>query len=97
MPRRPHNPIYNEVIRLAREYFGPDTAKHIGKFISTHLGKPAEQMTKDELVSLTDWIKDAASFAADDKNVAEQYIQDLLAIADSHDDSIGGSAVDPAN
>lgn len=83
MPSRPHNQIYSEVIRLAREYFGPDAAKHIGKFIGTHLGKPAEEMTKDELVSLTDWIKDAASFAADDKNVAEQYIKDVLAIAES--------------
>lgn len=82
MTRRPNNTIYDEVVRLAHEYFGPDSARHIGKFIKVHLRKPPEHLTKDELVSMIDWIKNEASYMAEDQHKADQYVRDLLAMTD---------------
>ena len=80
MTLKPRSTIYDEMIRLAHEYFGPDSARHVGKFVSVHLGKPAEKITKDELVSMIDWIKNEASYMTEDGALAERYVGDLLAL-----------------
>ena len=74
--------VYDEVFRLAHRYFGAESALHLSKFIGVHLRKSPEEMTKDELVSLIDWIKSTTFFLAEDEAIVERYIKDLLALAE---------------
>jgi hypothetical protein len=76
--------FYDKVEHLARAYFGPDGARHIDKIVEVHLRKPPQKITKNELVGLIDLIEEAATFMAEDKNITDQYIKDLLALAESN-------------
>lgn len=75
--------IFEQASSITHAYFGPDATEHLAHFIAIHLRKPAEQLTRDELISLTDWIKGAASFLAEDERLVDHYIHDLIALAES--------------
>lgn len=73
--------VYQEVSRFTHEYFGREAPQHVEKLIKVHLQKSPEELTKEELTSLMDWIKNAVSFLTEDKNAVENYIKDLINLA----------------
>ncbi len=77
-----HKPtIYEEVAGFTHDYFGVEAAHYIGRLIEIHIRKAPELLSKEELISLLDWIKGAATFFADDKELVENYISHLFELA----------------
>jgi len=83
---QPKLTIYQEVAGFTHDYFGVEAAHYIGRLIEIHIGKAPEHLSKEELMSLLDWIKGAATFFADDKNLIENYITNLCDLASGHMD-----------
>lgn len=70
-------PLYEEVVRITHVYLGPAADRFIARQAQSHLHKPAEELTKEDLLKLTDWIRVAVSLLTDDSEVVEEYITQL--------------------
>jgi hypothetical protein len=79
---KPKGSIYKQVIAVTRVYLGPATERFIDRQIENHLKKTPSKITKSDLVSLIDWIKVVVSLVTEDKNIVEEYINELKKIVE---------------
>lgn len=79
LPQEPS--IYDRVTHFTHQYFGIEATHYIARLIEIHIRKNPELLSKEELMSLLDWIKSAATFFAEDKALIEKYINQLFKLA----------------
>jgi hypothetical protein len=89
---KPKLTIYEEVAGFTHDYFGVEAAHYIARLIEIHIRKSPELLSREELMSLLDWIKGAASFFADDKERIEKYISQLFKLASDLENSVDKNA-----
>jgi hypothetical protein len=89
---KPKLTIYEEVAGFTHDYFGVEAAHYITRLIEIHIRKAPELLSKEELMSLLDWIKGAATFFADDKERIEKYIGQLFELASDPESSVDKNA-----
>lgn len=75
-----NNSVYEQVAHITDSHFGREAIEYFEKFISTHLQKPAHEITKAELVDLIDWIRITATFFVEDIAIIDHYVEELLNI-----------------
>lgn len=75
MDRSPR--LYDNVVHVTQNYLGPAADRFITRQIRNHLRKDPEQLAKQDLEDLIDWIKVAMSFLTEDHDLIEEYIEDL--------------------
>lgn len=81
MVRRSTNPpIYRQVVKVTQDYLGPAAERFVGRQIETHLNKKPEELTREDIKKLSDWLKIAIALLTDDGKIVESYVHDLLAI-----------------
>lgn len=73
--------LYNDVVKITTNYLGPAAERFIKRQITTHLNKKPEDLTKDDLVKLVDWIKIAIALLTEDGKIVEDYSKSLLELA----------------
>lgn len=74
----PHEPlIYDKVVRITNVYLGPAADRFIARQVQNHLHKPPQQLSRDDLVQLIDWIRVAVSLLTDDTEIIEEYATQL--------------------
>lgn len=83
MVRKSVPTVYDEVVRVTQVYLGPAANRFISRQVENHLHKPAEQLTKDDLLSLVDWIKVVVGLLTDDSVIIEEYVAELRKLAAS--------------
>lgn len=81
MPASTDPQLYDEIVRITHVYLGPAGDRFIARQAQSHLHKPAEELTKADLLKLTDWIRVAVSLLTDDGEVVEEYINQLRKLA----------------
>ncbi len=69
--------LYKSVVDITYDYLGPAADRFITRQIRSHLNKTPEQLKKDDLKELIDWIKVAMSLLTDDEKLLKQYLADL--------------------
>ncbi len=69
--------LYDRVVQTTHVYLGPAADRFIARQVQSHLHKPPEKLTKDDLLKLIDWIRVAVSLLTDDGEVVEEYIEQL--------------------
>lgn len=69
--------LYDRVVEVTHVYLGPAADRFIARQVRSHLNKPPEQLTRDDLSKLIDWIKVAVSLLTDDSGVISEYIDEL--------------------
>jgi hypothetical protein len=77
--------LYERVVRVTHVYLGPAADRFIARQVQSHLNKPPEDITKDDLHKLTDWIRVAVSLLTNDTEVVEEYISQLEKLASKQD------------
>lgn len=73
--------IYEEVIIISQEYLGPAAERFISRQVETHLHKKPENMTREDLEMLIEWIKIAAALLTDDSRSVETFASRLRSIS----------------
>jgi hypothetical protein len=58
-------------------YLGPAADRFIDRQIQNHLSKEPEELSKEDLSKLIDWIQAAVSFLTEDSEIIEEYISQL--------------------
>lgn len=69
--------FYDQVVKVTHVYLGPAADRFLARQVQSHLHKPPEKLTKEDLVKLIDWIRVAVSLLTDDSEVVEEYITQL--------------------
>jgi hypothetical protein len=69
--------LYDRVVRITHIYLGPAADRFIDRQVQNHLSKTPSQLTASDLTSLIDWIRVAVSLLTDDKEIIEEYIDQL--------------------
>lgn len=75
------NTTYTRIVRITHEYLGPAADRFIDRQVRNHLHKDPEKITEKDLLKLTDWIKLAVSLLTDDSEVVDEYIGQLVQLA----------------
>lgn len=75
-----YNPLVEELQKLTRSYFGSDAPQYFTRFIKTHLQKSPELVTRDDLISLIDWIELLASFFEADEAIVGKYMAEARSL-----------------
>jgi hypothetical protein len=69
--------IYEQVVRVTNVYLGPAAERFIDRQVENHLHILPSKLTKADLSSLIDWIRVVVSLLTDDREIVEEYIQEL--------------------
>lgn len=80
----PQSP-YEHLLHLTHRFLGPDAVGHILGIIEMHLQKPPEELTKDDLISLIDWLSFGITFLVSNEEKAHRFLDKLTAYAQSPD------------
>lgn len=72
---QPH--LFDRVVQVTHVYLGPAADRFIIRQIHNHLNKEPEELSKDDLAKLIDWIRIAVSFLTDDSDLVEEYTDEL--------------------
>ena len=75
------NLLYDKVVRVTHVYLGPAADRFIARQVENHLHKQPEQLSRDDLVKLIDWIRVAVSLLTDDSEIVEEYAVQLQRLA----------------
>lgn len=69
--------LYDRVVRITHVYLGPAADRFIARQIQNHLHKQPEELSKDDLHVLIDWIRIAVSLLTEDSEIIEEYTSQL--------------------
>lgn len=69
--------LYDKVVRITYDYLGPAADRFVTRQIRNHLHKEPEQLKKNDLKSLIDWIKIAMSLLSNDDRLVARYVAEL--------------------
>ncbi len=72
--------LYETVIDIAEDYFGPAAPRFVGRLINNHLHKAPEQITTKDLPELVTWSKLTVAMLTDDKDAIEEFSSRLDAL-----------------
>lgn len=73
--------IYEKVVRITHVYLGPAADRFIARQVQNHLHIKPEDLSKDDLVKLIDWIRVAVSLLTEDSDIVEEYTAQLERLA----------------
>jgi hypothetical protein len=68
---------YERAVQITGMYLGPAARRFIDRQVRSHLHKEPEDMTKEDLLCLIDWMQRAMSLLTDDSQIVDEYIQQL--------------------
>jgi hypothetical protein len=68
------NKLYQELVTLSEDYFGPATDRFLTAQIKNHLHKTPAQLTHEDIPKLIDWLALSLSVISRDKKQINRYI-----------------------
>ena len=74
--------LYQELVNVTTSYLGPAAERFITRQIDTHLHKTPDQLTKEDVPKLVDWIKLAIALLTEDPKMVEEFSESLMALAE---------------
>lgn len=69
--------VFENIIKLTHDHFDSEVVRYMGRLFEIHLHKPADQLTKEELVSLMDWVYESLTYLVEDHRKIENYMREL--------------------
>lgn len=75
--------LYKQVLSITTDYLGPAADRFITRQIETHLKKSPDDLTKDDIEKLTEWVKVAIALLTEDSQMVEDFTASLMKLANS--------------
>lgn len=69
--------LYQQVVQITHVYLGPAAERFIARQIEYHFHKSPEELSRQDLVELIDWIRVVVSLLTDNNDLIEEYIAEL--------------------
>ena len=69
------------MVKVTHVYLGPAADRFIARQVQNHLNKKPEQLSREDLRKLIDWIRVAVSLLTEDCELIEEYTAQLEKLA----------------
>ena len=69
--------LYDKVVWVTYAYLGPAADRFVSRQIRNHLHKEPEQLKKNDLKNLIDWINIAMNLLSNDDRLVARYVAEL--------------------
>jgi transcription termination factor NusB len=69
--------IYDEVVEVSEDYFGPAANRFIDRIISNHLKKPPNKITRKDIKNIVSWTKLALGLITSNQEDIDEFISRL--------------------
>ena len=76
--------LFDDVVRITHVYLGPAADRFIVRQAQNHLKKEPQEMDRQDLIKLIDWIRMAVSLLTDDMELVEEYTDELTKLTKNH-------------
>ena len=73
--------LADNVVEVTEEYLGVAAKRFVARQISFHLGKRPEELKKEDIPQLAEWIKVSMAFLTEDKIMVDSLAQKLINLA----------------
>lgn len=73
--------LLGQVIDITENYLGPAAERFIHRLIIFHLEKEPEQLAKQDLVKLAEWVKVSLGLLTNDKKLVDDCEKNILKLA----------------
>lgn len=74
--------LYQKTVDISQDYLGPAAERFISRQIDTHLNKPPQELTDEDLVALINWIKPTFALLTNNRRLVDTFITRLLELVD---------------
>jgi hypothetical protein len=75
--------IYDDIISISEDYFGPAAPRFIKRLVANHLNKQPAQVTSKDLPVLINWIQLSMAMVTDETATINEYINRLCELAET--------------
>ena len=72
--------LYQELVAATRELLGPASERFSERQIQSHLQKKPEDITKDDVIELIDWIKLSLAILTEDSKTLKSFVGEIEAM-----------------
>jgi hypothetical protein len=79
----PNQDLYKKAVKVSEEYLGPAGERFIRRQITTHLLIEPEQLKKQDLPQLAEWLHAAFAIITRDARYVSEYVEQILALDNS--------------
>lgn len=73
--------LLGQVIGVTENYLGPASERFIHRLIRFHLDKEPEQLSKQDLAKLAEWVKVSLGLLTNDKKLVDDCEKNILKLA----------------
>ena len=80
MSVKANSTFYEEVVSVTSDYLGPAAHRFVARQVDSHLHKSLDQLQRQDLPSLIDWISLAMAVLVEDEAVVNEYVADLRSL-----------------
>lgn len=70
--------LYQEIVAIAEKFLGPAGERFVQRQISFHLKKKPEEITKEDIPKISEWIKVSLALLTNDKKEVEDFNNQIL-------------------
>ena len=74
--------LIDQVLEVSQDYLGPAADRFVDRQIATHLKKSPDNITRQDIYKLIDWIKLSFALLTNDTKMVDQYIKRLKLVAE---------------
>lgn len=75
--------LYDQLVAITHDYLGPAADRYVARQIEGHLHKSPEEVQKEDLKELINWIRIATSHLIDDESLVNEYVHKLQKLRES--------------
>ena len=73
--------LYDEIVTISKDYLGPAGQRFVDRQIVFHLNKYPQDLKKEDVPKLVEWIKVTLALFADDPKKVNECSQRILKLA----------------
>jgi hypothetical protein len=74
--------LIDQILEVSQDYLGPAADRFVDRQIATHLKKKPDNITRQDIYKLLDWIKLSFALLTNDTKMVDQYVKRLKLVAD---------------
>jgi hypothetical protein len=69
--------LYDNIVKVIEYYLGPAAPRFVDRQITAHLEKPPQEITTEDLLQLTEWVRVSLALLTDDRDTIDECARKL--------------------